>query len=293
MFGIIYKVTNVVNGKVYIGQTVRKLSDRINCHYKQATSDNPHCKHFHSALQKYNKLCFTWEVIDTSDTEDELYDKEVYWISYFNSFRDRTKGYNLNEGGKGNTRIDMKYVSNLFLEGYNVTEISKLTKYDRGQLLQRLPLYIGKEKYLKIIEIREAKRKQKAILQFTKDDFLPLIDNDFSFHEMATYLGVSRFGIQTNIKKLFGMVVYNSISKKNIKNRKLKMQEAGDRAVNLKIKDLYLLIEKWKKGITLRKLSDELHMCNKTLKKHIIKLIGVREYNKIVFEKTGIKRGSI
>lgn len=97
---IIYKVTNIINGKVYIGQTTLSLKERQQSHKRE--SENPKRKtvYFHNALLKYGFDSFIWEEIDTAITQEELDEKEVYWISYYNS-TDKTKGYNLKAGGLG------------------------------------------------------------------------------------------------------------------------------------------------------------------------------------------------
>lgn len=94
--GIIYKWTNTINGKVYIGQTVRP-----EIRYKRHLDDafkNDSQYHFHRALRKYGTDAFTYEVIETVPVA-ELDEKEVYWIAYYDSYRN---GYNSTEGGEGN-----------------------------------------------------------------------------------------------------------------------------------------------------------------------------------------------
>lgn len=59
--GIIYKATNIVNGKCYIGQTIRKLQLRINSHF--CLTDKNDGITFHNAIKKYGKESFKWEKI--------------------------------------------------------------------------------------------------------------------------------------------------------------------------------------------------------------------------------------
>lgn len=92
---IIYKVTNNVNGKIYIGQTVGTLEGRWARHCCPSSG----CTALHRAINKYGNENFTVEQIDNASTPDELNEKEVYWINHFNSFA--PNGYNLSEGGNG------------------------------------------------------------------------------------------------------------------------------------------------------------------------------------------------
>lgn len=97
-YGIIYKVTNKLNGKVYIGQTIRKLSERRNGHIKDSKSNSN--LHFHNALRKYGIKQFVWEIIDTTRSRIELNKKECFYIKEYNSF-DKRYGYNMTYGGEG------------------------------------------------------------------------------------------------------------------------------------------------------------------------------------------------
>lgn len=91
---IIYKITNKINGKVYIGQTTYSLNHRWSGH-KQNTNK---CSYIAAAIQKYGHESFTIEQIDTAETFDELNEKEIYWINFYDSCN-REKGYNLLSGG--------------------------------------------------------------------------------------------------------------------------------------------------------------------------------------------------
>ena len=86
----IYKITNIQNNKVYIGQTIRPVKDRFNRHINDALN-NIIDTHFARAIRKYGKENFIIEQIDTAQTQDELNQKERYWIQYYNSVEE---GYN-------------------------------------------------------------------------------------------------------------------------------------------------------------------------------------------------------
>jgi hypothetical protein len=94
---IIYKATNKENGKIYVGQTVQPLHLRQLDHRKK--SRDKRCKvGFPAAVRKYGWDAFSWEVIDTAETIEELNDKEIYWISHLDTYHN---GYNLTKGGGG------------------------------------------------------------------------------------------------------------------------------------------------------------------------------------------------
>lgn len=86
----IYKITNKINGKVYIGQSIRPVEYRFHRHINDAMH-NILDTHFARAIRKYGPDQWQLEVIDTATTQDELNQKEQYWIRYYNSVEE---GYN-------------------------------------------------------------------------------------------------------------------------------------------------------------------------------------------------------
>ena len=95
---IIYKATNLINNKIYIGQTTNSLEYRKNQHFREARCDKRKNTYFHNAINKYGENNFDFIVIDSAESIDELNEKERYWISYYNS-TNKDKGYNLDSGG--------------------------------------------------------------------------------------------------------------------------------------------------------------------------------------------------
>lgn len=93
---IIYKITNRVNGKVYIGQTKNSLQWR----WRKHCMPSEKCTCLVRAIQKYGKENFTVEQIDTASDRDELNAKEIYWIQHYDCIA--PNGYNLKSGGNEN-----------------------------------------------------------------------------------------------------------------------------------------------------------------------------------------------
>lgn len=90
---IIYRATNKVNGKAYIGQTVRTLEQRKVQHLK-----SKNCRAFNHALQKYGSENFEWDVLYTAPDLETLNFMEDYYITKHNTLG--PDGYNLMAGGK-------------------------------------------------------------------------------------------------------------------------------------------------------------------------------------------------
>lgn len=95
---IIYKATNKINGKIYIGQTVNTLQHRANQHLQETKNSTRKNTYFHNAIQKYGFENFIFIEIDHASNIEELNIKEQYWIEYYNS-TNKTIGYNLDSGG--------------------------------------------------------------------------------------------------------------------------------------------------------------------------------------------------
>lgn len=91
--GIIYRITNIRNGKVYIGQTTHTLRDRWRLHCAR----NSTCSLLKQAIQEYGKDAFIMEQVDTAESRDELNQKEMAWIERENSIH--PNGYNVDKGG--------------------------------------------------------------------------------------------------------------------------------------------------------------------------------------------------
>ncbi|MFL2134932.1 GIY-YIG nuclease family protein [Ruoffia sp. FAM 24228] len=105
-YGVIYLITNQINGKQYVGQTIQPIETRFrqHCNNRQYFSLLTH------SINKYGKDNFTVEEIDFASNEDELNEKEIYWISKLETLS--PNGLNLDGGGLGciaseETRIKM------------------------------------------------------------------------------------------------------------------------------------------------------------------------------------------
>lgn len=99
-FVLIYKVTNQINQKSYIGKTEFSFDRRKANHLSDTKRGSKFA--FHRALRKYGEENFVWEILE-HDIEDKtlLDDREKHYISLYESFG--PKGYNMSEGGEGQT----------------------------------------------------------------------------------------------------------------------------------------------------------------------------------------------
>jgi len=94
-YGIIYKITNPINGKCYIGQTTQGIKQRRAEHYARLAGGRRDHK-LYRAFTKYGIENFVWELIDTASCKESLDTKEKYYISCYGSYY---RGYNATDGG--------------------------------------------------------------------------------------------------------------------------------------------------------------------------------------------------
>lgn len=121
MIGI-YKITNKITGKIYVGQSVN-IEKRWIQH--KETANNPHLEAYNRELYKdirtFGLNNFLFEILEECSLE-ELNDKEQYWICYYDSYE---KGYNLTRGGNGILKYDYDKINELWCQELTTEEISK------------------------------------------------------------------------------------------------------------------------------------------------------------------------
>lgn len=87
----VYKITNKITGKIYIGITNQGSGARYRHHWYESRIGEP--SPMHRSMAKYGEDNFTLEIIDFAETYEELKEKEKFWIKKFNS-TDRNTGIN-------------------------------------------------------------------------------------------------------------------------------------------------------------------------------------------------------
>lgn len=93
---LIYKITNIINGKIYIGQTTQTMSKRWKNHLRDCGKERNN--KFYNAIKKYGQENFNVELVEENImSRDELNKKEKYWISYYDCHKN---GYNSTIGGE-------------------------------------------------------------------------------------------------------------------------------------------------------------------------------------------------
>lgn len=133
--GHIYKITNNINGKCYIGKTERTVEIRWFEHIRPSKRklDLP----LYRAFSKYGIDNFSIEEIE--ECNDAILDeREIYWIDYFDAYN---KGYNCTAGGEGGIKTyeeDIDVIIERYLSGERLDLICKEYHYDYSCIKPRI-----------------------------------------------------------------------------------------------------------------------------------------------------------
>jgi group I intron endonuclease len=149
----IYKITNTINKKIYIGKSVENTNSNIISYYGSGVL-------IARAIEKYGIDMFNKEIIDECKNNSELCEREKYWISYYNS-TDRTIGYNISNGGDGGDTLSNHPELNLIKEKIsNSLKGRVFTQNHKDKLKQNHPLK-KEENRLKISSSLKGKFKSE------------------------------------------------------------------------------------------------------------------------------------
>jgi group I intron endonuclease len=183
--GEIYKITNTINEKVYIGQTrSHRLNHgkyrifgslgRFNDHINEANSNKQNqCRCLNNALKKYGKDNFTCHTIHTCEV-DELDDIEKLYITKYNS--KYPNGYNLTDGGKGFTNVEGEFVWRTEVQEPRITKPQPKTDYTKQLISSRLKSSLdNKEHREKMMKLTQ---KQHLTNKYDRFKDIVIVDDD-------------------------------------------------------------------------------------------------------------------
>ena len=96
----IYKITNDINDKIYIGKTDFSIEKRFKEHCQDAFRDRNEKRPLYAAMRKYGIEHFKIELVE--ETENPV-EREIYWIGFYDGYN---QGYNATKGGDGKRLYD-------------------------------------------------------------------------------------------------------------------------------------------------------------------------------------------
>lgn len=200
--GKIYLITNDINSKVYVGQTIQTLTKRFSGHCCYTKSDRSVNMYIKRAIHKYGKDKFHIHLIEECPI-DKLNDREKYWINYYDSYN---TGYNLTLGGQ-----DSNYFNLNNLESH--IDIEKFKHY----VIEFRPLAIEVAKHfgiskcsvynlIKRINVPNLvlnsynPRKGKTIEDIDKDELIRLYNEGWSILDLVRKYHIKKNKISKFLK---------------------------------------------------------------------------------------------
>lgn len=120
----IYKITNIINNKCYIGKTLKTIQERWKEHCNDYLKRDEEKRPLYSAMKKYGIESFKIEEIEKCN-ENIVNDREKYWIEYYGSFKN---GYNATIGGDGKAYLDRELIYKTYRNVLNIKKTSELCK---------------------------------------------------------------------------------------------------------------------------------------------------------------------
>lgn len=174
----IYKITNDVNGKAYVGKTEFDIHKRFREHCHDAFRERCEKRPLYSAMRKYGIEHFRVELVEETDNPEE---REEYWIGQFNTYH---YGYNATVGGDGKKYIDYDHVVSTYNDTLSIIDTAKklgINETTVSSILKKNNVAIRNSS----IVIREKFKKPVVMTNKSTGEFVAQFD---SVIDAATYL---------------------------------------------------------------------------------------------------------
>lgn len=184
----IYKITNLIDNKIYVGSTITGFINRYKSHYeKLRTNNHKGYPYLQNAVNKYGIENFEFEIIEIC-SRDLILERERYWIAILNSIEN---GYNLNpnpvESPFANKEIRTKAAKTL-KENYRLGKIKpNNTAFKKGGIPWNKGLKIEDSSYLKVPKKKKGSRVNFSKTMKEKNISIDVFDYDMNFIKTYRY----------------------------------------------------------------------------------------------------------
>jgi len=137
----IYKITNDLNNKIYIGKTNFSIDRRWKEHCKDRKRRNYENRPLYRAMNKYGIEHFHIEPLEEC-TIEQASEREIFWIEYYGSFKN---GYNATIGGDGKTYLDYNLIYHTYLYTKNMVQTAKICNCNEDSVSYIAHLFLTDE----------------------------------------------------------------------------------------------------------------------------------------------------
>ncbi len=238
----IYKITNTINNKVYIGQTSKTAQERFNAHIKKAKAHVN--RYLYDAMNHYGIENFSVEEIEKCSKE-MLDEREIYWIAFYKS-DNKEFGYNMTKGGGGGDT----WTNNPHKD--KTRKKSKQTKIKNGTFRKGAP------------KGTPSPNKGNYKVQIDKEELLDDIKNFMSIEDLCEKYNIKRRSLYLRCKQYY--------NKTPTELRCDKLKHTNTRKIDF---DKEVLLQYVKDGKTIKDIADILGSNKETVRKRIIEYFGM------------------
>jgi group I intron endonuclease len=255
---LIYKITNLINKKVYIGQTVQSLKKRKNKHLSELRNKKRPNSHLTLSFHKFGENSFIFETIESCNSLSELSEREKFWIKHYKS-NDKNFGYNETEGGTGTAGLNKAILKEMGLKVSKSLKGRKLSKEHSKKIgLAQKGKIISLEQRKKISET--LKRKYKSGELISKPSYVRGNKHGMygKTHTKEARKKISEARTGKTYEELFGLEKAKELKEK-------KKLNTGAKNPFYKNVDLNFVIDKLKEGFYLKDISKMLSVARRTI----------------------------
>lgn len=203
VFGVIYVITNLVNGKMYVGQTVMSVLARFRRHLNGAFSPNGKDFHFLRAIRLYGKENFQISILCSCSSQEELNLMEDLYILSRDTMNPE-KGYNSRRGGaNGKFSEESKKRCSASKLGRKHSEESRInrSKLFRGSTHPAFGRKATDETRKKMSENRKGAKSYKYRHDVSTEDLIHLYNTGHSTSSIAAMFSIHDSTVGDRLKK--------------------------------------------------------------------------------------------
>ena len=165
----IYKITNQLNGKLYIGKTsLPSVEERFKEHIRASKQERNEKRPLYDAMNKYGIENFFIEQLEEVENDKQASEREIYWINKLNTYIgfSNCNGYNATLGGDSRRLYNYQKIAHKYLELQNEQAVANFFNCDRTVVK-----HACQENNIEILSTAEVSKKQfsKKIAQVDKE----------------------------------------------------------------------------------------------------------------------------